>query len=242
MRTAIGQIRKLTGMSAVVFSMVAAFPAACKYQEKGFTYEKDSLIFQDCFDSTLDHWVVEVDSAPGVTIEIRNGKLMIDVDRGATVWFNQKLSGNLLFEYKRKVIMDGGPNDRLSDMNQFWMAGDPRNPVLFTRKGAFAEYDSLRMYYAGIGGNYNNTTRFRKYNGNGGRILYHDLTDTTRLLKPNHTYLIEVMVYKGTTRVFVDNEEFFSFTDPDPIESGYFGIRTTWSRQEIDDFKVYRLK
>ena len=242
MKNPIMRLWKSAGLLVVTISIVATFLTACKFLRKDFPFEKDSLIFQDSFDSTLDNWIIEVDSAPGVMIGIRNQKLVIDVDRGATVWFNQKLSGDLLFEYKRKVIMDNGPNDRLSDMNQFWMAGDPRNPNLFTRKGAFGEYDSLRMYYAGIGGNYNKTTRFRKYDGNGGRFLYHDLTDTSHLLKPNHTYRIEVVVYRNTTRVFVDNEEFFSFTDQDPIQSGYFGIRTTWSRHEIDDFKVYRLK
>ena len=102
---------------------------------------------------------------------LKNGKLIINVDHGATVWFNKKLSGNILIEYHRKVIMNNGHNDRLSDLNQFWMATDPRQENVFTRSGTFTEYDSLRLYYAGIGGNTNSTTRFRKYTGTGERKL-----------------------------------------------------------------------
>ena len=166
----------------------------------------------------------------------------MDVDGGATVWFHQKLSGNLLIEYKRKVIIDNGKNDRLSDLNQFWMASDPGHTNLFTRSGVFSEYDSLRLYYAGMGGNANTTTRFRKYTGNGERVLYRDLTDLQHLLKPNHVYAITIIVKEGLTKFFVDGREYFSFQDPAPLQEGYFAFRTVQSRQEIDDFRVYRLK
>lgn len=206
-------------------------------------YEIDSLIFQDKFDGDLSNWFIEVLPDSTVYIGIKDEQLVIDTDRGATVWLKQELSGNLLFRYKRRVVMENGPNDRLSDMNQFWMAIDPQNPNLFTRKGGFKEYDSLLMYYAGIGGNYNETTRFRKYNGDGNRILIYDLTDEDHLLKANHTYQIEVLVKDGATSVLVDKEEFFYFKDDNhPLTKGYFGIRSTWSRQIVDDFEVFRLK
>ena len=133
-------------------------------------------------------------------------------------------------------------NDRLSDLNQFWMAIDPLKENLFTRSGVFSEYDSLLLYYVGFGGNSNTTTRFRKYTGNGERVLLNDLTDKEHLLKPNKEYLIKIVVYDGLSKFFVDDKEFFSFRDINPITEGYFGLRTTQSRQEIDDFKVYRLK
>jgi rhamnogalacturonan endolyase len=168
--------------------------------------------------------------------------LIIDVDDGATAWFNKKLFGNILIEYHRKVIVNDGPNDRLSDLNQFWMATDPRQENVFTRSGIFKEYDSLRLYYAGIGGNTNSTTRFRKYQGNGERTLSFDLQDEDHLLQPNKTYLIQLVVYNGTTKVFVDGEQYFSFTDDAPLTEGYFGFRTVKSHQEIDDFKVNALE
>jgi rhamnogalacturonan endolyase len=40
----------------------------------------------------------------------------------------------------------------------------------------------------------------------------------------------------------VDGEEYFSYRDPKPLTNGYFGFRTTWSRQTIDDLKIYKLK
>jgi hypothetical protein len=203
---------------------------------------KGELLYQDNFDQGIKNWVVEKPDSPFSTVAAENGKLIIDVDQGATVWFNKKLSGNILIEYHRKVIMNNGHNDRLSDLNQFWMAADPRQKNLFTRRGSFSEYDSLRLYYAGIGGNNDSTTRFRKYQGNGERTLLFDLQDKRHLLQPNKTYFIQLVVYNGTTKFFVDGEQYFSFTDDEPLTEGYFGFRTTESHQEVDDFNVYRLK
>ncbi len=81
--------------------------------------------------------------------------------------------------------MENGPNDRLSDMNFFWMASDPNNPNLFTRTGLFKEYDVLQLYYAGIGGNFNTTSRFRKYEGTEGKDVVKEYTDKEHLLQPN---------------------------------------------------------
>lgn len=205
-------------------------------------YQKGELLYHDNFEQGMKNWVAETPESPNSKIETREGKLVIDVDNGATVWFNKKLSGNILIEYHRKVIMNDGHNDRLSDLNQFWMATDPRRENLFTRSGTFSEYDSLRLYYAGIGGNRNSTTRFRKYQGDGERTLLFDLQDKQHLLQPNKTYFIQIVVYNGTTKLFVDGEQYFSFTDDEPLTEGYFGFRTVMSHQEMDDFKVYRLK
>lgn len=209
--------------------------------ETALSYSKSEVLFQENFDQNLEYWVVETVASSNSTVGIEHEKLLIDVDCGTTVWLNKKLSGNFLIEYKRKVIMQQGSNDRLSDLNQFWMANDPLDDNLFTRNGVFSEYDSLQLYYAGIGGNTNTTTRFRKYISNGDRLLIHDLKDEPHLLQPNKTYLIEIVVFDGTTKVFVDKKEYFSFSDNEPLREGYFGFRTVQSRQEIDDFKIYRL-
>lgn len=205
-------------------------------------YEIETSIFQDHFNGALDNWITEVVPDSTVNIGIVDNQLVIDTDRGVTLWLNRELSGNILIRYKRRVVLEEGPNDRLSDMNQFWMAVDPRNPSLFSREGSFAEYDSLLMYYAGIGGNYNKTTRFRKYTGNGNRVLIRDFTEEPYLLKANHTYQIEIVVKDGVTKLFVDDCEFFHFEDEEPLKSGYFGIRTTWSRQIVDDVEIFKLK
>ncbi|SDJ90280.1 hypothetical protein SAMN05421823_101376 [Catalinimonas alkaloidigena] len=204
-------------------------------------YERGSLLFQDRFDQGMRHWKAEAPNTAASAVTVEGGKLLIDVDGGATVWLDQKLSGDLWIEYKRKVVVDGGKNDRLSDLNQFWMASDPQNPDLFTRRGVFSEYDSLQLYYAGVGGNTNTTTRFRKYPGNGERVLHEDLTDPAHLLQPNREYTITILVKEGLTTFWVDGERYFAFQDSAPLREGYFGFRTVQSRQEIDDFRVYRL-
>lgn len=207
-----------------------------------FSYKKDSLIYENDFENTLSDFIVETKLSKTAAVKIENGKLIIDVDCGASVWLNKKLSGNYVIEYSRKVIMENGKNDRLSDLNQFWMANDPKNHNLFTREGNFKEYDSLQLYYFGIGGNRNTTTRFRKYLGTGNRELIYDFNEDRFLLQPNNTYKIRTVVYNGTTQVFMDGKEYFSYQDRRPLKKGYFGFRTTESRQEIDDLKIYRLK
>src|SRR5699024_3241492 len=129
---------------------------------------------------------------------------------------------------------------RLSDMNQFWMATDPTTSNLFKRKGKFDEYDNLSLYYDGIGGNYNSTTRLRKYH-QGERTLLKEESTQAKLLKANHEYKIKAVVKNGTTSVWVDGELYFEYKDPEALTEGYFGFRATWSRQEIKNLKVYRL-
>jgi rhamnogalacturonan endolyase len=198
------------------------------------------LLYADEFGGKLDRWVPEYRAAPGSSIGIQGGQLAIDVAGDATLWFKPKLTGNVLISYDRTVVMDGGPNDRLSDLNQFWMATDPSNANLFTRDGTFKQYDALLMYYAGIGGNTNTTTRLRKYAG-GERVLLADLGDSQHLLAPNRRYAVQVAVFEGCTRVLVDGKEYFSYFDPSPLREGWFGFRTTHSRQLIDNFTVHRL-
>jgi rhamnogalacturonan endolyase len=213
----------------------AAAPACTQWGQRG------ALLYQDDFSGPLKGYVSEYAQKPGNVIANRDGRLLLDVDSGATVWLDKPLSGNLLITYTRRVVVDGGKNDRLSDFNHFWMAQDPHNQKLFTRSGKFEDYDNLNMYYVGFGGNTNKTTRMRRY-GDGERVVLSEHLDAAHLLKPNRDYAIEIAVYNGCTRMLVDGEEYFSYRDPQPFTSGYFGFRTTWSRQTIDDLKVYQLK
>lgn len=208
------------------------------------TYEIDDrweLIYENDFTEPLDpeSWVIEMEPEPNSSAEVIDGKLVLDTGAGVTVWLDKLLEGDLLITYRRTVVMEDGPNDRLSDLNQFWMATDPRNENLFTRGGSFAEYDSLSMYYAGIGGNYNSTTRFRKYQGDGEKTLLFDLDTEEYLLRPNHEYEVQIRVDGDQISYWLDGELFFHYRDPDPLQRGYFGFRSTWSRHEIDELRVY---
>lgn len=199
-------------------------------------------LYADDFGGSLGQWTPEYRKSALSQIRIDHGKLLMDVEGGATLWFKKPLSGNYLISFRRKVLMDGAKNARLSDFNMFWAARDPANASLFTRQGVFEEYDKVRMYYVGIGGNTNSTTRFRRYDGTGERVLLAEYLDKAHLLEGNREYKVQIAVYNGCTSVTLDGETLFAYRDPQPLTDGYFGFRTTQSRQEIDDFKVHQLK
>lgn len=232
-----------TAISTLVV-MILALPAAAQSADSTCNHwgTPGKLIYQDDFDTDLSLWQVESADTKNSDISVDHHQLLIDAAKGVTVWFKQKLSGDMLIRYTRRVVMEQGRNDRLSDLNQFWMATDPRNQNIFTRKGVFEQYDDLRLYYAGIGGNTNTTTRFRKYQGNGERSLLTELNERDTLLQANRDYVIETAVYQGCTRVLVDGKVFLSYKDKDALRDGYFGFRTTQSRQQIRDFKIYQLE
>lgn len=234
--------RKVSFQIFITILLLTSLSICSQAQEKTEQeYTLGKLLYQDQFNG-LNDWIIEKPSTHDSVGVSKNSSLIINVKGGTTVWFNKKIKGNVYIEYKRKVIMANGTNDRLSDLNTFWMANDPKQKNLFTRTGIFKEYDSLLLYYVGFGGNTNSTTRFRKYDGNGDRRLLAEYLDADHLLQPNKEYTIRITVYNGTTSFAIDGVEYFSFIDPQPIKAGYFGFRQVQSRQEIRDFKVYRLK
>jgi hypothetical protein len=211
--------------------------------QPGDSIKNLKLVFQDSFpgSSLSNQWVVEHNEPGGVPVSIVNGQLQLNSVGGVTVWYKNKLKGNLRIEYDRVVIMENGVNDRLSDLNQFWMASDPRGNM-FNRKGGFREYDSLQMYYVGMGGNYNTTTRMRRYDGKGELKIIGEYTDKSHLLEANKVYHITIIVDHSVSRFLVDGAEFFSFNDDKPFGEGWFAIRSTKSRQRIDNFKIWQIE
>lgn len=231
--------RCLAAASVMLAGLAQAAPACTQWGERGALLHQDD--FQGPLMSGSGGYVAEYARKPANLVANRDGRLLIDVDSGATVWLDKPLAGDLVIRYTRRVVIAGGRNDRLSDFNHFWMARDPRNANLFTRGGKFEDYDDLQLYYAGMGGNTNTTTRFRRY-GDGQRVLLAEHKDPAHLLEPNRDYQVEIAVYKGCTRMLVDGKPVFSFRDPQPLTRGYFGFRTTWSRQTIDNLTIYQLK
>jgi rhamnogalacturonan endolyase len=98
------------------------------------------------------------------------------------------------------------------------------------------------MYYVGMGGNTNSTTRFRKYQGNGEKTLLQEYKDKPHLLEANKEYLITIEVIKGVVRYIVNGETFFEYKDPAVLKEGYFGFRSTKSRQSVNWIRVYKVK
>lgn len=226
------------------------FSMACT-QKTGNMLRKDTPraaiepLYEENFEDGLENWRVE--QMPGGKVVVKDGKLDIDDAEGCTVWFNKLLEEPLIIQYDAVVIENGGIHDRVSDLNCFWMARDNENPGnLFEksiwRGGKFSRYDSLRLYYMGVGGNDNSSTRFRRYPGNGSRPLLkeHDLSARKFLLKPNKLYRIKIIVTGGVIQFYLNNIKLIDFFDENPYASGYFGLRTVNNHLTIDNFKVYR--
>lgn len=179
-------------------------------------------------------WAVEAEAGnPQKAAYVERGALMLRADRGLTVWLRQQLVGHYEISFTRTVLTDG----RLSDLNFFWEA---QLPLGFTQSGKLEEYDKLRLYYAGIGGNTNSTTRFRYYDGSGARNLLQEYTAPEYLLKAGHPYRIRIVADARGTRLYVDDREYFNA--PGPLAGGgYFGFRTTQSLQKVEHFTVRRV-
>src|SRR5690606_36239314 len=138
------------------------------------------------FTPALRDFIVE--QMPGGRVSVADGALIIEDVAGCTVWYRPRLKAPVEISYEATVVMQDGPFDRLSDLNCFWMADFPGEPAGLPgstgkRTGRFAEYDALATYYVGYGGNYNSTTRFRRYAGTGAKPLLpeHDLADPAHL-------------------------------------------------------------
>jgi hypothetical protein len=210
-------------------------------------FEPAGLLFQDDFADTK-RWLVE--QRPGGMVTGAGGALAIDDAGGCTVWFRSELTAPVVITYEATVLNRGGPHDRVSDLNCFWMATDPAAPdgsllaATVPRTGALAEYDRLRLYYVGYGGNSNTTTRFRRYTGTGERPLLpeHDLQAARFLLRGNYTYRLTLVAAGGRAQFLRDGEVIFDYADPQPLTHGWFGFRTVHSRVEIRHFRVWRAR
>jgi hypothetical protein len=231
---------KLTGGAALGVVLLFCIQANAQTARE----PKGKLLYSDDFSGNLNpkRWLAEIEPVGQSEVHTENSKLILNTAGGVTVWFKPRLERNIRIEYDWTVLVDSGRNDRLSDLNQFWMATDPRNANLFWRNGKFENYDSLSLYYVGFGGNTNSTTRFRKYHGNGQKPLLKEYLDRAHLLKANHTYHIVITVVDGRTTFSVDGEVFFEFIDPAPLRSGWFGFRSTAARHAVYGFRVWRLR
>ncbi|MBK1855466.1 hypothetical protein JO972_10885 [Verrucomicrobiaceae bacterium 5K15] len=207
-------------------------------------------LHHDDFSGDLSNWLVQQQAGGSVRINTKGQMEIIDRS-GCTIWFKHKLSTPLVIEYDATVLLkkdpDGKKADRLSDLNCFWLATDPNAPdgsaLNKQRSGKFSDYDDLKLYYVGYGGNRNTSTRFRRYPGDGSRPLLpeHDLKDARYLNKRGKTLRIKIIADGKTTSYSRDGEVIFKLEDSDPLTSGHFGFRTVNSHLLIDNFTVSRL-
>ncbi|HEX4056016.1 MAG TPA: DUF6250 domain-containing protein [Tepidisphaeraceae bacterium] len=203
------------------------------------------LLYRDDFDKDSGQWSSELEN--GGAVEIAGGRLDIDVPAGATVWFKPVLHGPVLIQYEATVISAGGPNDRVSDLNCFWMARDSRNPAdIFAvhRNGRFSDYNQLWTYYVGLGGNGNTTTRFRRYIGDPvQRPLRpeHDLRGSENMITANESQRIQLVACGSIIQYCRDGRRLFDVADAHPYTSGWFALRTTKNHLQVRNFRIYGL-
>ncbi|WP_044262380.1 exo-rhamnogalacturonan lyase family protein [Bacteroides timonensis] len=193
-------------------------------------------------------WKVESES-PDYKVTFRGDTVEIVSPKGLTLWRKEKMSGKVTIEYDACVVSETG-KDRLSDLNCFWMASDPKHPDNLWkrekwRNGIFLNCYSLQLYYLGYGGNHNSTTRFRRYDGNEAGIadpqarpvILKEYTDAEHLLKANHWYHIKITNENNRVSYYIDGKRLVDFRDAKPLTEGWFGFRTTLSRTRITNFR-----
>lgn len=208
-------------------------------------YRIGKTLYFENFRHGLSRWVLEEEKPGRVTA--KDGTLDIDVPAGITLWFKPRLAGPVMITYQATIVSAGGPNDRVSDLNCFWMATDPSSPNdLFAhpRKGRFSEYNTLLLYYVGLGGNGNKTTRFRRYIGsptNRPLLPEDDLSSADHLIVPNREVTIRLIADGRLIQYFRDNVKFFEHIDPAPYTSGWFAFRTTKNHMRIRNLRISRL-
>ncbi len=114
------------------FSSFLFFATALAVAPLASAASTGELLASEDFGGDLSRWVVE--QTPSGKTAVIKGQLDIDDapgpnDKGGcTVWFKEKFSGPLMIEYYAVMVEEGGPNDRYSDLNCFWMATDPKHP------------------------------------------------------------------------------------------------------------------
>ncbi len=200
-------------------------------------------LYADDFRQGLEQWLVELEQGRG-TVSAADGVMTFDVPLGASAWFRPELTSPVEIRFTATAVSAGGAHDRVSDLNCFWMADDPRSPgdlLARPRSGAFADYDVMRTYYVGLGGNSNTSSRFRRYVGNGERPLLpqHDLSAPDDLIVANRPYRIRLIAYGGRIEYWRDDRRMFALNDPAPYRRGWFALRTTWNHMTVRDFSVW---
>ncbi len=218
-----------------------------------------SALNADAFDN---HWTIESES-PDVKTEFHGDTVEITAPQGITVWRKEKMETPVVIEYDARLMVDernlpqegdkpGKACDRPSDLNCFVMATDPGAKDVFRRQtwrnGIFVRSYSLKTYYVGYGGNGNTTTRFRRYDGNEAAVENKDVrppvlqeyTDVPHLNVANRWRHIRIIVADSKFIYEIDGERLVSWQDPNPLKSGWFGFRSTWSRFQIANFTYHR--
>lgn len=234
----------------ICLAAIAASPNAAPAAQPGDStldnhFRIGKTLYVDDFQHGLVQWKAE-EEQPG-KITAANGVLDIDVPAGLTLWFKPEIHGLVMISYDATVISHGGRNDRVSDLNCFWMATDPldtSNIFANPRSGKFSDYNRLRTYYVGLGGRGNTTTRFRRYIGNAKirpLLPQNDLSSPNAMIIPNQAQTIHLIADGQRIEYYRDKERLFQYMDPQPYTHGWFALRTVRNHMQIRNFRIVQL-
>ena len=217
------------------------------------------------------HWTIESESSD-YQLHFLHDTLEVVAPKGLTLWRNERMEGRTVVEYDACLMDEGREGDRVSDLNCFWMASDPKGKLksgeqrttdggpqtgsVFTRmkqrSGVFRRCYTMQLYYLGYGGNSNTTTRFRRYRAEAGTMtegealqpeqlpqVIREYTDAAHLNVANRWRHIRVEADGMKIRYYIDGECLVDYRDREPLTSGWFGVRTTWSRLRIAHFRCH---
>lgn len=231
------------------FALGLMMLGACSSQKKKpdtVSYEIGPVLYEDPFnDADTSAWVIESETPVDLLASVSQGVLDIDVPEGITIWNKTRFKGNVMFEFDVTVVKSGGSNDRVSDLNCFWMATDPEFPNAFFhrsawRGGKFWNYYSLNLYYVGYGGHDNTKTRMRRYDADmpPPPPILKEYDDTAHLIEPNKKNSVRIVCFESRVLYFFNGEKIIDITDEHPYKEGYFGFRTTKNHMKIHHFRV----
>ncbi len=188
-------------------------------------------------------WRMEAEDAQS-SVVWKNGTATIVAPKGLTLWCEERMEGNVVIEYEARIVADKRFKNeqghmRVSDLNCFWMANQCGG-----HGGRFVDNYALQTYYMGFGGNWNTTTRFRRYTGDIRGIgdaafrpaILKEYTDKAHLLEGNRWYKIRLEQKDGHARYYIDGELLVDYVDPKPLREGHFGFRTTMAVAQLRNF------
>ena len=233
-------------VSALMMVALLSSHATAQSPETHPSFRFGSVLFEDNFREGLAQWQVETERPGKISASL--GVMNIDVPAGATVWFKPEIAGPVAIVFDATVISARGLNDRVSDLNCFWMARnrDDTTPVFAHRRsGKFEDYNDLLTYYVGLGGNNNTTTRFRRYIGDPVQrplLPEHDLSSADALLVANRSQTITLIANGHQVEYWRGSKRLIRFNDDAPYTRGWFAFRTTHSHLRIESFRVYSLR
>ena len=237
----------------------------------------------DNFTQGLARWRLEAQDPRAqvqATVQGASGVLDVQTPAGLSLWWRHELQGDFELRFTATALpapanagaAPGSPATtgplagRISDLNLFWHATEPDGREPAPRNGAFASYDGLRLYYAGIGANGNTTTRLRHYDGRGARTLLDGwadgaeatpqdrrgaMTPATRLVagQPVQVQLLSRAPSAADPvhgRLHKDGQPLFTLSAeagaPPPLLRGWFALRTTASRLQLRGFEIWHCR